>query len=116
MKKGEQRSPFAEFEGIKGDRESSKNLLQTARHMNSKVVWATKLLDYIQEDKSFTNQSSSFFADSLKLETGFTNLDDNLNRSTIRKMLTAEKYNGDIMYSFPVAIARSLDDTISIKP
>lgn len=103
------------FENIKGEPEDNFSLFQTATNMESKTVWATKLLDYNQADMSFSGQSGSFFADSLAVVSGFTNLDDNLERSTIRKMLTVENLNGDDFYSFPVAIAVSLDDSIPLK-
>lgn len=104
------------FESIKGEPEGSMNLLQTAGHTRSKAIWATKLLDYDNEDKSFHGQSNSFFCDSLTLQTGFTNLNDNLERTTIREMLTAEKHDDDLKYSFPLAIALALGDSVSIEP
>lgn len=104
------------FDNIKGEPEDSYNLLQTAATMNSKVVWATKLLDYNTKDKTFSGINSSFFADSLELVSGFTNLDDNLERKTIRKMLTVEKLNGKSVNSFPMAIALLLGDSITCKP
>ena len=104
------------FESIKGEPEDNYNLFQTASNMTSKTVWATKLLDYDPTSQSFINQSGSFFTDSLAVVSGFTNLDDNLENTTIRKMLTEEALNGHNVHSFPVAVAMSLDDSIAIKP
>lgn len=103
------------FDNIKGEPEDNDALFQTVASLNSKVVWAAKLLDYNVDNKYFSSQTSSFFADSLALVSGFTNLDDNLERKTIRKMLTAEKLNGVEVNSFPIALALSLGDSISIK-
>jgi len=104
------------FESIKGEPEDNLSLFQTAADMNSKAVWATKLLDYDPSSKSFNSQSGSFFADSLAVWTGFTNLDDNLEHTTIRKMLTVENLDGQDIYSFPVAIAASLADSVPLMP
>lgn len=104
------------FESIKGEPEDNYNLFQTASNMTSKTVWATKLLDYDPTSQSFINQSGSFFADTLAVVSGFTNLDDNLENTTIRKMLTEETLDGNNVYSFPVAVAMSLDDSIALKP
>ena len=104
------------FESIKGEPEDNISLFQTAADMDSKTVWATKLLDYDPANQLFMNQSESFFADSLAVVSGFTNLDDNLENTTIRKMLTEETLNGNNVYSFPVAVAMSLDDSIALKP
>ena len=104
------------FESIKGEPEDNYNLFQTASNMTSKTVWATKLLDYDPTSQSFINQSGSFFADSLAVVSGFTNLDDNLENATIRKMLTEEALNGHNVHSFPVAVAMLLDDSIALKP
>lgn len=103
------------FERIKGEPEDNYNLFQTASNMTSKTVWATKLLDYDPTSQSFINQSGSFFADTLAVVSGFTNLDDNLENTTIRKMLTEETLDGNNVYSFPVAVAMSLDDSIALK-
>ena len=104
------------FESIKGEPEDNYNLFQTASNMTSKTVWATKLLDYDPTSQSFINQSRSFFADTLAVLSGFTNLDDNLENTTIRKMLTEEALNGHNVHSFPVAVAMLLDDSIALKP
>lgn len=104
------------FESIKGEPEDNYNLFQTASNMTSKTVWATKLLDYNPTSQSFIDLSGSFFADSLAVASGFTNLDDNLEKTTIRQMLTEEALNGHNVHSFPVAVAMSLDDSIAIKP
>lgn len=104
------------FESIKGEPEDNYNLFHTASNMTSKTVWATKLLDYDPTSQSFINQSRSFFADSLSVSSGFTNLDDNLENTTIRKMLTEETLDGNNVYSFPVAVAMSLNDSIALKP
>lgn len=104
------------FESIKGEPEDNISLFQTAADMDSKAVWATKLLDYDPANQSFMNQSESFFADSLAVVSGFTNLDDNLENTTIRKMLTEETLDGNNVYSFPVSVAMSLDDSIALKP
>ncbi len=104
------------FESIKGEPEDNYNLFQTASNMTSKTVWATKLLDYDPTSQSFINQSGSFFADTLAVVSGFTNLDDNLENTTIRKMLTEETLDGNNVYSFPVAVAMSLDYSIALKP
>ena len=104
------------FESIKGEPEDNISLFQTVADMDSKAVWATKLLDYEPISQSFINQSRSFFADSLAVMSGFTNLDDNLENTTIRKMLTEEALDGHNVHSFPVAVAMSLDDSIVLKP
>lgn len=104
------------FESIKGEPEDNYSLFQTVSNMKSKTVWATKLLDYDPINKSFGSQSGSFFTDSLVVWTGFTNLDDNLEHTTIRKMLTVENLDGQAFYSFPVAIAKLLDDSIPFEP
>lgn len=104
------------FESIKGEPEDNYNLFLTASNMTSKTVWATKLLDYDPTSQSFINQSRSFFADSLPVSSGFTNLDDNLENTTIRKMLTEETLDGNNVYSFPVAVAMSLNNSIALKP
>ena len=104
------------FEGVKGDQEDNLSLFYVANDMKSKAVWSTKLLDYDNKTKSFTNQLNSFFCDTLALQLGFTNLDDNLERKTIRKMLTVEKLNGKSINSFPLELALTLGDSISIKP
>ena len=104
------------FEGVKGDQEDNLSLFCVANDMKSKAVWSTKLLDYDNKTKSFTNQLNSFFCDTLALQLGFTNLDDNLERKTIRKMLTVEKLNGNSINSFPLELALTLGDSISIKP
>lgn len=104
------------FESIKGEPEDNYNLFQTASNMSSKTVWATKLLDYDPTSQSFINLSGSFFADSLAVVSGFTNLDDNLENTTIRMMLTEETLDGHNVHSFPVAVAMLLDDSIALKP
>ncbi len=104
------------FESIKGEPEDNYSLFQTVSNMTSKTVWATKLLDFDPNSQSFINQSGSFFADSLAVASGFTNLDDNLENKTIRKMLTEESLDGNNVHSFPVAVAMLLDDSIALKP
>lgn len=104
------------FESIKGEPEDNFSLFQTVSNMKSKTVWATKLLDFDPYSQSFINQSGSFFADTLAVLSGFTNLDDNLENTTIRKMLTEEALNGHNVHSFPVAVAMLLDDFIALKP
>ena len=104
------------FESIKGEPEDNYSLFQTVSNMKSKTVWATKLLDFDPYSQSFINQSGSFFADTLAVLSGFTNLDDNLENTTIRKMLTEEALNGHNVHSFPVAVAMLLDDSIALKP
>ena len=104
------------FESIKGEHEDNYSLFQTVSNMKSKTVWATKLLDFDPYSQSFINQSGSFFADTLAVLSGFTNLDDNLENTTIRKMLTEEALNGHNVHSFPVAVAMLLDDSIALKP
>lgn len=104
------------FESIKGEPEDNYSLFQTVSNMKSKTVWATKLLDSDPYSQSFINQSGSFFADTLAVLSGFTNLDDNLENTTIRKMLTEEALNGHNVHSFPVAVAMLLDDSIALKP
>lgn len=103
------------FDNIKGEPKDSYKLFQTAESMDSKVVWASKLSDYNSKEKTFLDNNKSFFADSLTLASGFTNLDDNLEHKTIRKMLTIEKLNGQNVNSFPMAIALALGDSISSK-
>ena len=103
------------FENIKGEPEDNMSLYQTATNINSETVWATKLLCYDKTKKIFTGISGSFFVDTLGLQTGFTNLDDNLERKTIRKMLTIERLQEENVFSFPVAIAKSLNDSVSLK-
>lgn len=104
------------FDNIKGEPEDSYKLFQTAESMDSKVVWASKLLDYNSKEKTFLDNTKSFFADSLTLASGFTNLDDNMEHKTIRKMLTIEKLNGQNVNSFPMAVALALGDSISCQP
>ncbi len=103
------------FESIKGEPESNLLLFQTAANVITNSVWATKLLDYDISKRRFAGQSNSFFADSLDIQTGFTNLDDNLERTTIRNMLTMERLQDEYIYSFPIAVALALRDSISIK-
>lgn len=104
------------FDSITGSPQESKDLCQTAATLRSKVVWATKLQDYNNDKKAFSGITSSFFTDSLGLATGFTNLDDNLEHKTIRKMLTVEKLNGKSMNSFPLAMALQLGDSVTNVP
>lgn len=104
------------FQGIVGEPEASLYLYQIAANMKSPTVWVTNLLDYDNEAKAFTGQRSSFFVDSLDVLLGFANLDDNLEHSTIRKMLTIENLGEEEFNSFPVAIAKALGDSVSLEP
>ena len=103
------------FENIKGEPEDNMMLYKTATNMTSKSVWASKLLCYDQTKKFFNSISGSFFVDKIGLHTGFTNLDDDLEKKTIRKMLTFERLQEEIVFSFPVAIAKSLNDSILLN-
>ena len=102
------------FGTMRGEPEDNLQLYEVAMNMSDKTVWATKLLDYNGEKGDFAGKRSSFFADTLGLRQGFTNLDDNFERNTIRKMLTLESYSGKTINSFPVEIASVLD-TLSLK-
>lgn len=103
------------FGSLKGEPEDNMALLETAMNMGKNTVWGTKLLDYDSDKGEFAGKRSSFFADTLGLREGFTNLDDNFERNTIRQMLTMESYGGKSMRSFPAEIVASLD-SVSLKP
>ena len=103
------------FANMKGEPEDNLVLFETAMNMGKNTVWGTKLLDYDEAKGEFASKRSSFFADTLGLREGFTNLDDNFERNTIRQMLTLESYDGKSMKSFPAEIAATLD-SLSLKP
>lgn len=103
------------FAGMRGEPDDNLALFETAMNMSENTVWAVKLLDYDVENKSYAGRWTSFFADTLGLRMGFTNLDDNFEHTTIRKMLTMEGPADSLVKSLPVEIASVLD-TLSLKP
>jgi CHASE2 domain-containing sensor protein len=102
------------FANMRGEPEDNLVLFETAMNMSENTVWATRLLDYNGEKSAFAGKRSSFFADTLGLREGFTNLDDNFEQNTIRKMLTMENVGDTPIKSFPVEIAATLD-SLSLK-
>ena len=103
------------FGHMKGEPEDNMALFETAMNMSENTVWAFKMLDYDTGTKMYSGKLSSFFADTLGLREGFSNLDDNLEHSTIRKMLTLEGKGDSLVRSFSVEVASVLD-SLSLKP
>lgn len=100
------------FKGIKGTPEENEALIEAALNASDKVVWATQLVDYDFEKKTYAEKRSSFFAEELGVKEGFSNLDDvNYNHKTIRKMFTLVDGDKGVMASFPVAIAQVVDSS-----
>ncbi|MBP5687906.1 MAG: CHASE2 domain-containing protein [Muribaculaceae bacterium] len=103
------------FADLRGEPDDNMILLETVTNMSENTVWGTRLLDYDGKTKAFTGKRSSFFADTLGVREGFTNLDDNFEHKTIRNMLTVENLGDMAMNSFPVEIALVLD-SLSLQP
>lgn len=104
------------FKGIKGTPEENEALLEAALNASDKVVWATQLVDYDFDKKTYAEKRSSFFAEELGVKEGFSNLDDvNYNHKTIRKMFTLVDGDKGVLASFPVAVAQTVDST-EVKP
>ncbi len=101
------------FEGLKDDSIGNELLLEAVDGMQSKTVFANKLTDYNPEKGCFTNVVRSFFADSISLVEGYTNLTDNLEKNTIRNYTTAQQLNDVKAYSFPYAIAKAFDNSVT---
>lgn len=75
------------FKGIKGTAAENEALIEAALKAGDKAVWATQLVDYDFEKKTFAQRRSSFFAEDLGVKEGFSNLDDvDYSHKTIRKM------------------------------
>lgn len=104
------------FKGIKGTAAENEALIEAALKAGDKAVWATQLVDYDFEKKTFAQRRSSFFAEDLGVKEGFSNLDDvDYSHKTIRKMFTAVDGNQGKLASLPVAIAQTVDSS-NVKP
>ncbi len=104
------------FQNIKGEPEDNIALFETAMTVAPTTVWASKLLDYDSGKGTFGDEEVSFFADTLGVSKGFTNLDDDLENLVIRKMLTVETLGDEQVMSLPVAMATALGDSLNVKP
>lgn len=104
------------FKGIKGTAAENEALIEAALKAGDKAVWATQLVDYDFEKKTFSQKRSSFFAEDLGVKEGFSNLDDvDYSHKTIRKMFTSVDGNQGKLASLPVAIAQTVDSS-NVKP
>jgi len=101
------------FGGVKDDSLGNDLLKETVGNMQSNTVFANKLTDYDLETGRFTHSVRSFFLDSIPVREGYVNLTDNMKRSTIRNYTTTQQLNDTQAESFPYAIAKVFDSSVS---
>ena len=103
------------FEGIKDDSLGNSILIESVEKVKDISVFANKLTDYSSEKRAFQTEVKSFFADSIKVSEGFTNLTDNMQGATIRECVTVSSLNEEKCLSFPAKIAMSIDSTLEVE-
>ena len=101
------------FEGEKDDANANEAINNAVIGLNSQSVFSSKLVDYNSTQKTFTSSVRSFFANKIKINEAYTNLNDDLTNSRIRNFSISQMLNGERLLSFPAAIANAFDNTIS---
>lgn len=93
------------FEGEKDDSIGNMLLIDAIKLLPQNTIFAEKLTNYSSKTEEFNSSVKSFFADSLDIQQGFTNLVDNLAASTIREMPAFRNLAGKHVISFDAALS-----------
>lgn len=93
------------FEGLKDDPEGNEMLCQVASEYKN-IVFSHRLLDYEDSEIGYTVDVHSFFADSIKINEGFTNMERNLYGGIKRQLNTMTRIQGEDKPSFLTQVVR----------
>lgn len=93
------------FEGLKDDPEGNEMLCQVASEYDN-IVFSHRLLDYENPGIGYTVDVHSFFADSIKINEGFTNMERNLYGGIKRQLNTWTRIQGEDKPSFLTQVVR----------
>lgn len=104
------------FEGVKTDSVGNAYLTETAAQMPSATtIFAEKLTDYSADNEEFQSVVRSFFADSVTVNQGFTNLLNDMTGTPVREMPTAAMLDGKEVYPFAVALCEAAGIKVADK-
>lgn len=87
------------FEGLREDNIGDQMIRDVAAEY-SNICWSHRLLDYENDSIGYTTDIRSFFADSLNVTEGFTNMQRDLYGSMKRLVTLGRNNNGKMCYSF----------------
>ncbi|MCH4156338.1 MAG: CHASE2 domain-containing protein [Muribaculaceae bacterium] len=86
------------FEGIKDDM-GGNDSLATAIINNKNVIVDMKLINYNEEENTFTSSITSFFHEYSNVPYGYGNIPDNMEKHTIREYTIFQNLNGKKVFS-----------------
>ena len=89
------------FDGIRDDQVGHHHLLDCIREATIPIVWAYQLENWNNERQEFDSIYHSFFADSLDIMEGYTNV----SRNMVRSFGLWRKAKGQVEYSLPARMA-----------
>lgn len=100
------------FEGIRDDAVGNELLQDAVQALGDKAIFTMKLKDYDEDKECFTDVTSSFFADSIKVNQGYANLPDNMEARNIRDYTEIQQLGDSTTLSFPLMVAKLVDNDI----
>ena len=101
------------FQGEKEDVEGNIILEEAISSIYDKAVFSEKLTSYDNKGNEFTSTVKSYFCEVIPTENAYTNITDNMEKSTIRELTISERMNGEIIKSFAAKIAEKVGADIN---
>ena len=101
------------FQGEKEDVEGNIILEEAISSICDKAVFSEKLTSYDNKGNEFTSTVKSYFCEVIPTENAYTNITDNMEKSTIRELTISERMNGEIIKSFAAKIAEKVGADIN---
>ena len=101
------------FQGEKEDVEGDIILEEAISSIYDKAVFSEKLTSYDNKGNEFTSTVKSYFCEVIPTENAYTNITDNMEKSTIRELTISERMNGEIIKSFAAKIAEKVGADIN---
>ena len=101
------------FQGEKEDVEGDIILEEAISSIYDKAVFSEKLTSYDNKGNEFTSTVKSYFCEVIPTENAYTNITDNMEKSTIRELTISERMNGEIIKSFAAKIAEKVGTDIN---
>ncbi len=101
------------FQGEKEDIEGNIILEEAISSIYDKAVFSEKLTSYDNKTNEFTSAVKSYFCEVIPTENAYTNITDNMEKSTIRELTISERMNGEIIKSFAAKIAEKVGADIN---
>ena len=101
------------FQGEKEDVEGNIILEEAISSIYDNAVFSEKLTSYDNKRNEFTSTVKSYFCEVIPTENAYTNITDNMEKSTIRELTISERMNGEIIKSFAAKIAEKVGADIN---